>query len=143
MSKNDNTRSISTNVSMRFEYNAHIDGEVSDQATEEEIQRELDEAVSMAVTENGQTANGLPPTITVTRQEEGETVEGQPEKQRAYHYAVAMSTHQMLHQTIEIVSDHPLAGKQIAEQAFEEAQKGSWEQGAIDQSIAIDNVTEG
>ena len=143
MSKNDNTRSISANVSMRFEYNAHIEGEISDRATEEEIQRELDEVVSMAVTENGQIASGLPPPITVTRQEEGETVEGQPEKQRAYRYAVAASTHQMLHQTIEIVSDHPLTDKQIAEQAFEEAQKGSWEQGAIDQSIAIDNVTEG
>ncbi len=75
-----------------------------------------------------QTYNGLQPDMTVTRQEEREAIEAKPEKQRVYHYMVEVSTHQMLYQTVEIVSDHPLTDEQIAERTVEEAQKGSWEE---------------
>ena len=139
MSKNGNTHCISA----RFEYNAPIEGEVSDQATEEEIQDELDEAASMAIAENCQISNGLQSAMTVTRQDKDETIEEQPEKQWAYRYEVEVSTHQMLYQTVEMLADYPLTDEQIAEQAFEETQKGSWQQGTIDRRIAIDNVTEG
>jgi len=46
----------------------------------------------------------------------------------------------MLHQTLEIVSEIPLSNEQITERAFEEAQKGVWTQGDIDESIDIDNI---
>jgi len=89
-----------------------------------------------------QTSNSLQPDMPGTRQQERGEVEAKPEKQRVYRYEVEVSTYQLLYQTIEIVSDRPLADEQIAEPAFEEAQKGSWERGAIDQNIDINNVTE-
>lgn len=140
MSENTNTRIISADVYARVEYNTHIEIEVSDQATEEEIQEELDEAAQLAVSENLETYQGLQPEITITRLGEEEEGERKPEQGPVYRYQVEVSTHQMLHQTIEIVSETPLSDEQITEQAIEEAQKGVWTEGDIDQSIDIDDI---
>ena len=86
--------------------------------------------------------NGLQPDMPGIQQEEHREVEAKPEKQQVYRYEVAVSTYQLLYQTVEIVSDRPLEDEQIAEPTFKEAQRGLWERGAIDQNIDINNVTE-
>ena len=139
MPENTSIRSINADVYAYVEYNAHIEIEISDQATEEEIQQELDEAAQLAVVENLQTYQGLQPEITITRMDEEEE-EKEPENGTAYHYQVGVSTHQMLHQTVEIVSEHPLSDEQITERAIEEAQKGVWTRGDIDESIDMDEL---
>ena len=78
--ENTNIRIIQADVYARVEYNAHIEIEVSDQATEEDIQRELDEAAQLAVSEHLQTYQGLQPEITITRLEEEEVGEKGPEQ---------------------------------------------------------------
>ena len=122
----------------RVEYNTHIEIEVSDQATEEEIQQELDEAAQLAVEENVQTYQGLQPEITITRTDEEEEGESAPENGLVYRYQVGVSTHQ----TVEIVSEHPLSNEQITERAIQEAQKGVWTRGDVDKSIDINDGSE-
>ena len=76
------------------------------------------------------------------REEEDVVEEGEkkPEQGPLYRYQVEVSTHQMLHQTIEMVSATPLSKEQITERAIEEARSGEWTRGAIDRSIDIDDV---
>jgi hypothetical protein len=142
MPENTNFRIMHANVYACVEYNTHIEIEVSEHATEEEIQQELDDAAQLAVEENLQTYQGLQPEITITRLDEEEEKEKKLENGLVYRYQVNVSTHQMLHQTIEIVSEYPLSDEQIAQQAVEKAQKGVWTPGDIDQSIDIDTVIE-
>lgn len=74
MPENIITRSIRANVSARAKYNTRIEMKISDQETEEEIQRKLTEAAQLAVAEN------LQPEITITCLDEEQPATGQNEQ---------------------------------------------------------------
>lgn len=100
---------------------------------------ELNETAQLAVSENLETYQGLQPEMTITQLDEEER-EKKPEQGPLHRYQVEVSTHQMLHQTIEMVSATPLSKEQITERAIEEAQKGEWTRGAIGRSVDIDDL---